>query len=90
MSDDWLIDDDESWGEEYEDYVIATGVGECPECGDEIDEEAEMCPSCGYWLTTAERHKLWDGASRSSDFFSTGKILLVIILVVLLLRSLFG
>jgi uncharacterized paraquat-inducible protein A len=28
---------------------------DCPHCGAEIDEDAEQCPVCGMWLTTAER-----------------------------------
>lgn len=28
---------------------------DCPHCGAEIDEDAEQCPSCGMWLTTADR-----------------------------------
>ena len=60
MSDDWE-EDDNDWDYEYEELVVVTGG--CPECGAEIDVEAEVCPSCGYWLTTAERHTLWDADS---------------------------
>lgn len=60
----------------------------CPECGAEMHVEAEMCPDCGYWLSTAERHALWD--SGSSSLLSTGKFFLVVLLVVLFLGSMLG
>jgi len=81
MTDEWE-------DEEYEEPATATG--DCPECGAEIDVEAEMCPACGYWLTTAERHKLWDGGSRSKAALSAGQFVLVILLALLFLGSMFG
>jgi len=39
-------DDDEVYGlEEDEDPVIP-----CPNCGKEVFDDAEQCPSCGHWL----------------------------------------
>ncbi len=88
MADDW--EDEDSWGEEYEDYALTTDFGDCPECGEEMDVDAEQCPGCGYWLTTRERHKLWDGNSRSRAALSVGQIVLVIVLSALFLGSMFG
>ena len=85
MSDDWE-EDDNDWdyaGEEFdEEFVVITGG--CPECGTEIDVEAEVCPSCGYWLTTAERHTLWDADSPAKGAMSAGKVVLVVILIALM------
>jgi len=80
MSDEWA-EDDEDWDDEYEEDG-ATGL--CPECRAEIDVEAEMCPACGYWLTTADRHALWDGRSPVRGVMSVGKMVLVVILIVVM------
>jgi DNA-directed RNA polymerase subunit RPC12/RpoP len=38
--------DEEIYGsEEDEDPVIP-----CPNCGEEVFDDAEQCPSCGHWL----------------------------------------
>jgi len=58
MSEGW--DDEEDWDEEYEEEPDEEATGLCPECRAEIHVDAEMCSACGYWLTTADRHKLWD------------------------------
>jgi ribosomal protein L37E len=81
LSDDDL-DDDENWDDD-------NGVDEeesapCPECGKEIFVDAEMCPACGYWLTTAERHAIWSGGSSSAKLLSVGKVLLVVVLIALM------
>jgi|GEM_PF-2154031 len=93
MSNDWNSDwndDDDDWPDDYEDDDAMFDVGNCPECQAELHVDAESCPSCGHWLSTAERHKLWDGGSKSKAAMSTGKLLLVLLLVVLFLGSLFG
>ncbi len=84
MSEDW--DDEEEWDDEYEqgDEEDDEATGLCPECRTEIHVDAEMCPSCGYWLTTADRHKLWDGESPVRGMMSVGKVVLVLILVALM------
>ena len=81
MCDDW-DDNEDDWADDYEEFVGATGG--CPECGAEIDVEAEACPSCGYWLTTAERHTLWDGGSQVKGMMGVGKVALVVILIALM------
>ena len=29
----------------------------CPECSAEVYDDAEQCPQCGYYLTSAERYR---------------------------------
>ncbi len=77
MSDDW--DDDEDWDDEQDE-----ASGPCPECQAEIHVDAEVCPACGYWLTTADRHALWDGGSPVKGLMSVGKFVLVVILIALM------
>lgn len=86
MTNEWENDYEEGCDEEPD----VEECGPCPDCGAEIDVEAEMCPECGYWLTTAERHNLWDGRSRSKAALSVGQYVLVIVLAVLFLGSMFG
>jgi len=82
MSNEW-DDDEEDWIDPYEqEDEEATGL--CPECQTEIHVDAEVCPSCGYWLTTADRHALWDGASPVRGLMSVGKVVLVLILIALM------
>jgi len=79
--DDWDNDDED---EEFDEEEFAP----CPECGVEMLVEAELCPSCGYWLSTAERHALWSGGAQVGGFKSAGKVVLVLVLIALLLWSL--
>lgn len=92
MPDDWENDDweNDDWDNEHDEALDVDECGPCPECGEEMDVEAEMCPACGHWLSTAERHKLWDGGSRSKAALSVGQYLLVIVLALLFLGSMFG
>ena len=84
--DDWDEPDDDN----NDDDNHVAEYGPCPECGEEMDVEAEMCPACGHWLSTAERHKLWDGGSTAKAALSVGQKVLVIVLAVLFLGSMFG
>lgn len=55
----WDDEDDRDWSTEDfdEDPVDADDVEEptvpCPGCGREVYEEADACPYCGQWLTSA-------------------------------------
>lgn len=55
---DWLDDEDDAF--------------DCPECGTEVHAEAEACPSCGYWITDAEREAGWRAGSASQRIRSIG------------------
>jgi len=49
--------DDDGWDDEYPDepdsgYVDdASETLPCPECGEDVYEDAEQCPACGSYLT---------------------------------------
>ena len=73
--------DDEAMGDEQ---TGAEDVAPCPECGVEIFVDAEQCPSCGYWPSTAERHSMWSGGSQTGGLRRVGKIVLVVVLIALL------
>ncbi len=30
----------------------------CPECGEDVYEDVEQCPSCGYYFTAGDRTEL--------------------------------
>lgn len=50
--DDWspgMDDDDES-------YTV-----DCPECGAEVYEDAERCPSCGSYIILSSSGSVWQG-----------------------------
>jgi len=85
MSDEW-DDGEEGWDDEDEDEFDESddATGRCPECQTEIHMDAEVCPSCGYWLTTADRHAMWDGTSPAKGLMSVGKVVLVVILIALM------
>ncbi|MEN0109722.1 MAG: zinc ribbon domain-containing protein [Planctomycetota bacterium] len=63
-TDDELVDEldsDDGWPvDDFQDEVLA-----CPECGAEIDADAEACPACGYWITDADRERAWRAGSAS-------------------------
>ena len=53
-------DDEEDWSETGGDYGDdaddSAATFPCPECGAAIYEDLDHCPSCGHWLTDADRH----------------------------------
>jgi len=82
MSDDWDDGDyDGDYDEDNEFDDEATGL--CPECRAEMHIDAEMCPSCGHWLSTTERHAMWSGGA--GGLMGVGKVVLVVVLVFLML-----
>lgn len=83
--DEWDDDElDEDWDEEDDEASEYDETGPCPECGVDLHVDAETCFACGYWLTTADRHKLWDGGSQVRGAMSVGKVVLVVVLIALM------
>ena len=83
--DDWEADDwDDEYEEEEEEDSELDETGPCPECGAELHVDAETCFACGHWLSTAERHRLWDGDSQVRGAMGVGKVVLIVILIALM------
>lgn len=50
-----MWDGEDDWPEEEESWADESFTVACPECGYEMHEEAEMCPSCGCFPDEALR-----------------------------------
>jgi hypothetical protein len=79
--DDW--DDDESWADDERDIGECIAVP-CPECGSPVEEIADKCPACGYWLSDADRRQMWPSESKPLWLRVTAAIVLAAFLVSLL------
>lgn len=55
-------------------------VKQCPECGEQLPENAKFCMNCGYNFDIDKSVK--------TDIFSNGKIFIILIAVVLIIGSL--
>jgi hypothetical protein len=77
---DWYSEDD---AESYDDAE----AGHCPECSAVVYEFSERCPACGYYLSVADRGRLFAGESKPKWVLITATVVLVVlILAVLMLR----
>lgn len=78
--------DDEDWYDDDDQHDEAE-AGNCPECDGPIYDFTDRCPACGYWLTAADRRRLWSSGSKPTWVLVTaGIILVVLILGMLTLR----
>ncbi len=68
---DWYDDDDDA----DEDFIP------CPECGNPIPEISDRCPTCGYWLSAADRRSLSRREAMPAWVKFTAFILLAVTLV---------
>lgn len=57
----------------------------CPECGDEVPNEAHFCPNCGYDFFHESNSK--PTVSGGGGLFSNGKIFLVLIAIVIIVGA---
>lgn len=53
-ADELFVADEDSATDEGENDVIA-----CPSCGASLAELADLCPSCGEWITSRARFPWW-------------------------------
>lgn len=60
-------DDEEDWKDDKE-----LAYYPCPECGEDVYEEAEQCPYCGMYIVDANRRTL------GTVFFWTAILLLIL------------
>jgi hypothetical protein len=83
MPTDVWNDDDEDWTDDDPDVGEEDTIP-CPECGGEVAEIADRCPSCGYWLTEADRRATDSGPAKPLWLRVTAAIVLAAFLFSLL------
>ncbi len=57
-----MDDDVDTWDDDSPPVVLP-----CPNCGVEVYEEAEQCPSCGEWIVAATGALAGRSATRRSS-----------------------
>ncbi len=76
-----------------DDFDNEGDVAECPECGGEVYDDAERCPSCGRWFLEGDRESMWKtyrgrgGTAKPGSgipYFKFVAILLIIVFVLYL------
>lgn len=75
--------DDEDWYDD-DDELDEEQSAHCPECGGRIHSVTDKCPSCGYWLSDADRRVMWSGMDKPKWIKITAAILLAAFLLSLL------
>jgi hypothetical protein len=73
------LEDDEDWYDDDSDELDEE-TAPCPECGETVHVITGKCPSCGYWLTAADRRAMWAGESKPLWLKVTTVVLLVVML----------
>ena len=53
--------EEEDWDENHWDDDDDAETVPCPECGEEVYEEAEQCPYCGQYIVHSGRGYVWSG-----------------------------
>jgi hypothetical protein len=77
-SDDWDEDwSDDDFNEDFDEDEPAT----CPECGKLIPSLTDKCPTCGYWLTAADRRHLRPSDSKPKWVVITATVVLVVLVL---------
>jgi hypothetical protein len=79
MPHDDFDDRDEDWYDEVDDAEEMPG--RCPECGGPVYEFADRCPACGYWLTAADRRKIWRADSKPNWVILTALLILAVFVI---------
>ena len=79
---------DEDWYSEDESESSGDAQAAlCPECSAVVYEFSERCPACGYYLSAADRRRLFAGDSKPKWVLITATVILaILILGVLTLR----
>jgi hypothetical protein len=72
-----LDDDDEDWYEDDSDDCDDVEWAPCPECGGTVHVITGKCPSCGYWLSDADRRRLFSSESKPTWLKVTAVVLLI-------------
>jgi hypothetical protein len=80
--------DDEDWYSEDEDETYDDAKAAlCPECSEPVYDFSDRCSACGYYLSAADRRRLFAGDSKPKWVLITATVILVILILgVLTLR----
>lgn len=73
------LDDDEEWYDDGDELDDDEAV-HCPECGNLIAGLTDRCPTCGYWLSAADRRTLRSEGVKPWWVVLTAIVLLLIFL----------
>lgn len=79
--DDWPEDD---YPDEYDDDQSLTV--ECSECGEEVYEDAEQCPSCGNYIIHSSSGYVWK--NRPSWWIALGLLGIMAVILAMSVLSL--
>jgi hypothetical protein len=80
-----MLDEPEDWYDDDSDDPEDAEWAPCPECGETVHVITGKCPACGYWLTDADRQKLYASESRPMWQKVTAVILLAVFLTGILM-----
>lgn len=74
------LEDDEDWYDDESDDADEPDAesAPCPECGETVHVITGKCPTCGYWLSDADRRAA--GESKPLWLKVTAVVVLVVIL----------
>jgi hypothetical protein len=74
--------EDEDWYEEDgADEPDDAEAGRCPECSGPVYEFTDKCPTCGYYLTAADRRHLWASDSKPKWILITATVILIVLVL---------
>jgi hypothetical protein len=84
---DWSETDGDESEEAFDDDADSDSIP-CPACGRDLYADLDHCPSCGHWLTDADREP------RGTGLFATHRVRLIalallVIFILTLLTELF-
>ncbi len=83
-NDDW--DDEEDWSDDpYGDDSEDDETVPCPECRRPVSIMTDKCPTCGYWLTDADRQSQPSLASNPLWLRITAALIILACLISLLM-----
>lgn len=74
--------DDEEWYDDDEDESYDDSeTAHCPECSGPVYEFTNKCPACGYYLSAADRRRLWSSESKPKWVLITATVILVVLVL---------
>ena len=79
--DGWQDDDDAYDDDAYDDSDDDAEVVGCPECGADVYEDAERCPTCGEYIVHSSADYVW--SSRPAWWIVLGALGILAVIVAL-------